>query len=517
MNLHEANRRALALSDQMIGAGAVFEAGDVRELKKAMADIQKSLITSGYQTPAVTTGADNGPYSPLYPESLDTQLTMETYRLEDELCLLSKLKSAAWKEARQTVEQVPVLLDRGNENPMPLGFSEGSVPGQSKANLTRRTVRMKYIGKAVQVTDQAAFIKGIADRTALDYETQFNMETLMRQWEWDMWHANPSIDDNDIDGFIAQMDGSSVASKVVTDLRGETTSLATLQDAIFQASRHSGGFSRVTDIFLSPEFEVQFDRDEVTKVRHMVQGGAYPSRITYGNNGGYQINLGSVMGTSVAINGCNALDPDSIGNILRSTSPVGDSAYVPDTPALTGNPVVAADALSQFGANDAGDYAYAILAVGEQGVSAPLFVRVGGDPAITVAAGEDVTLTIDDPADGKVKYYRIFRTERNVDLTDDGDPSLIKYHLIGRVAYTSGQDTVFADRNDNIAGCSSIVLMNFNPEYIQYRELLPMMRRPLATLNTTQRFLMMEWGNLHVKSPIKHRVIKNVRAAAVGS
>lgn len=517
MNISALRQTAMDLSSRMIGAGSHFEASDVRQLKQTMSDIRKSLITAGYQTPAVTTGGDNGPYSPLMPESLDQQITMETYKLEDELCLLSRLKAGAWKEATQTVEQIPVLLDRGNANPMPLGFSEGNVPGQSKANFTRRTVRMKYIGKAVQVTDQAAFIRGIADRTALDWETEFNMHELLRQWEWDMWHADPSIDANDIDGFISQMEGSSVADRVVVDYRGAETNLASLQDVIFQASRHSGGFGRISDIFLSPEFEVQFDRDEVTKVRHMVQGGAYPSRISYGNDGGFQINLGSVMGTKVAINGCNALDPDSIGNSLRSVSPSGATADVPTTPVLVGNPVVAVDAASKFVAGDAGDYAYAIVAVGEQGVSAPLFVEVAGDPAITVAAGEDVTLTIDDPADGKVKYYRIYRTEKGVDLANNDNPSLTKYFLIGRVAYAAGADTVFADRNDNIAGCSSIVLMDFNPEYIQYRELLPMMRRPLATLNTTQRFLMMEWGNLHVKSPIKHRVLKNLKPARVGS
>lgn len=508
--LHRAYQEAMAASASLM-SGSTPEMAEVRRLKQSLIDIQKSLITAGYQTPAVTTGNDNGPYGPMYLESLDDHMTHESYKLEDEILLLSHLRDrGAWKEANQAVEQIAVIKDRGNVNPLPIGFSEGGVPGTSRANLDRRDVRMRYMGKTVHVTDQAAFIRGIANKTALDWETEFAMQELLKQMDYSLWHGDSRIDGNEYDGFFQQMDESGLAGNVIYDYRGEATSLAQLQDAIFQASRASGGFSRITDIYLSPEFEMQFDRDEVTKVRHMVAEGHYPDKISYGNSEGWTINLGSTMGTKVPLRGTAAFDPANHGNRLITVTPVGESADVPNTPALT-SVAAAANATSQFAAGDAGDYAYAVLSVGSKGVSAPLFVEDAGPTTqIAVDAGERVTITITAPNDGKVKYYRIFRTEKDVDGSSK-DPALVKYYLIGRVKAVPGVNTEFIDNNAKIAGCSDIALVNFRPEFIEYRELLPIMRRPLATLDTTMKFLLMEWGNLHVRAPIKHRVLRNVR------
>lgn len=505
--IHEANHYAQAVS------GGSPQNEDFRQLKRAMSELRKSLVTAGYQTPAVTTGNANGPYSPIYPEALDDHFTKESFKLEDEIRILSDLQSkGAWKEATQTVEQVPVLIDRGNLNPIPIAFAEGGVPGTTKSNLTRRTCQMKYVGKTVHVTDQAAFIRGIADKTALDWETLFNMETLMREMDHAIWHADARIDSLEYNGFFEQMETSGLGSQVIYDYRGQDTSMADLQDAIFQASRAFGGYSRATDIYLSPEFEMQFDRDETTKVRHVVGDGRYPGGIEYGIGAdrGWTINLGSVMGTKVPIHGTKALDPTSIGNCLQDVQPVGESGDIPSTPVLAGAPDIGADADSLFVAGDAGDYNYAILAVGAKGVSAPLFVKVGGDSQLAVAAGESVSFEITAPNDGKTKYYRIFRTEKDVN-GNASNPRLVRWYLIGRAAHTAGVNTEFVDVNAKIAGCSDVAILNFSPEFIQFRELLPLMRRGLMTLDTTQKFLLMQWGNLHVRSPIKHRVLRNVK------
>lgn len=510
-------RGEIEMATDTLARGGNLEASEIRQLKKNLGNMQKALVDAGYQTPAVTTGADNGPYSPIYPESLDDMFTVETWKLEDQVLFLQHLKDRAWKEATQTVEQIVVLKDRGGTNQMPIAFAEGGVPGGSKVNMDRRSIRMKYMGRSVHVTDQAAFIRGIAGKTALDHESQYNMEQLIRDTDHALWHADASIVDEEYNGFISTMEQSDVADLVVQDYRGATVGLADLQDLIYQATRRAGGYSKITDIYVPPALLMQMDRDEISKVRHMAQNGQYPGSINYGNDGGFSINLTGPMGGSrIPLHATYAFEPSAEGNSLVSTQPLGAVGFVPSTPVLAGNPTIGADANSLFDAAEAGSYSYAICGVGPAGVSAPLFVEVAADTQLAIADGESAEFEIVNPADGITTHYRIYRTAKDVD-GNSKNPALVTWHLIARVQAAGVGNTTYIDLNERIAGASDIVLMNFKPEFVQYRELLPTMRRHLYTLDTTQRFMMMHWGNLHVRSPIKHRVLRNIRPASVGA
>ena len=154
------------------------------------------------------------------------------------------------------------------------------------------------------------------------------------------------------------------------------------------------------------------------------------------------------------------------------------------------------NAASKFVAADAGDYIYRVVAVGSNGVSAPVDTN-----AVTVAAGEQVTFTIRHADHTNVKYLRIYRSAK-------GAANANGALLIDEVA-VSAQDTVITDNNVNIPGSSDILFLNFSPDYMCYYQMLSLVRRPLAQVSTTFPFLLMMFGAPAVKLPTKMFVARN--------
>jgi plastocyanin len=151
---------------------------------------------------------------------------------------------------------------------------------------------------------------------------------------------------------------------------------------------------------------------------------------------------------------------------------------------------------SKFVAADNGDYIYRVVAVGNNGISAP-----EDTAAVTVAAGEQVTFTIRHADHTNVKYLRVYRSAK--DATDANGALLIDEVAV------SAQDTVVTDNNENIPGSSEILFLNFAPDYMCYYQMLSLVRRPLAQISTTFPFLLMMFGAPAVKLPSKMFVVKN--------
>ena len=105
-----------------------------------------------------------------------------------------------------------------------------------------------------------------------------------------------------------------------------------------------------------------------------------------------------------------------------------------------------------------------------------------------------------------VKFYKIYRSAKDA---ANADGAL----LVGE-AKNDGANTVFEDFNANIPGSSEIVFINNAPDYMEYFQMLSLIRRPLAQVRTTHPFLLMMFGAPAVKLPSKMFVVSNAGSNA---
>ncbi|HCT51378.1 MAG TPA: hypothetical protein DF712_02860, partial [Balneola sp.] len=182
----------------------------------------------------------------------------------------------------------------------------------------------------------------------------------------------------------------------------------------------------------------------------------------------------------------------------------GFGSLAPSAPTFSSAPAAANNASSKFVAADAGDYIYAVIAVGDQGYSAPLIADGAGANAakVTVAAGETVSLTVAASgvargASQAPRYYRVYRSKAGGDLST--------MRLIKEVIAGDNAATTITDHNDGADGqkydCSPVIFAQHDPNVMEFVRLLDFIRRPLAETASVKPFLLMLFGSPIIKVP----------------
>jgi hypothetical protein len=126
--------------------------------------------------------------------------------------------------------------------------------------------------------------------------------------------------------------------------------------------------------------------------------------------------------------------------------------------------------------------------------------------AVTVAAGNKVTLTITASAAGTETGYVIYRGRKN------GTAALSDVREMTKIAKT-GASTVHVDNNQDIPGSTSSYALNLSPvdHAIAWRQYLPMMKIPMAAVNSPIiPWLQMICGYLRITKRNQHVLIKNI-------
>lgn len=179
-------------------------------------------------------------------------------------------------------------------------------------------------------------------------------------------------------------------------------------------------------------------------------------------------------------------------------------AYAPD--GVSGQSPASASAAKsavtnpKFGASHAGAYYYCVEAAGAGFCSSP---AVTG--AVTVAAGDKVTLTINQSAGGAETYYNIYRSK----LAGSSTPADMRF--IGRVV-KAGATTTFDDFNAVIPGTSNILLLTTGKEAdaLRWLQMIPPAKIPMAMTSLAYKFACLYIAALRVTLPKKHGMITNV-------
>lgn len=449
------------------------------DMSALMGSLQKGTV--GYQTPLVPAGGSQTAtnISPLVPQQLAQTLSIATSSMND----LKLWPMLAKVQAQNTVVEYNRVLSHGGQH-SPF-ISEGGNGILNRSTYEKVATKIRYLAERREVTDQASMVNIVGPSAdAIAEETRRGTESLLQRLELNLFHADETKDSNAFNGIIKQIvDGGNTA-----DLRGKAPTALYLSE-ILGALYSAPFYGMVTHIMVTPRVLSELIKQTVHHGRHdqiQVNSG----QITFGAS---SLSITGPYGPVQVVSAPFLERHDRIAPALGSSSVFEGTLAAPTVQVQTaaGN-----NAASKFVQADIGEYIYRVVAVGSNGVSAPVDTN-----AVAVAAGEQVTFTIRVAVPADVKYLRIYRSAKNA---ANANGAL----LIDEVA-VSGQDTVITDNNVSIPGSSDILFLNFSPDYMCYYQMLSLVRRPLAQVSTTFPFLLMMFGAPAVKLPTKLFVVRN--------
>lgn len=419
----------------------------------------------------------------LKPESLDRSLKNVTYKMET----IQFWKFLDKKPAYNTVEEYSRLREYGNG--VAAFIDEGELPAEDDATYSREVNIVKYMGTTRRITHVMQTVRTHIG-SAVAQETINGTMWLLKQVEKALFYASSTLVPQEFDGLFPQLEANTSSSNVI-DLRGKPLN----QDLIEEAAhiiRSSPNYGTPTDLWMSDGAY-----SDLARLFYPTQRSEIP--VPAGGGDGY---VGFAVKGMRTQAGPIRFQPDVFIEPGRvpSASGVGDASKRPGVPTLGASSVGAPGGgeTSQFIAADAGDYRYQVVARNRYGLSAPVSVDAGA--AVTVAAGQKVTVTITDGSP-LASCYIVYRT-----LVNGAAGTAVEMKTIAR----TGAVTTFTDLNADLPGTTKAALIQGNSENMVVKQLAPFTRIPLATVDTSMRWAQVLYLTLTIHSPNKNVLFKNV-------
>jgi hypothetical protein len=439
-------------------------------------------------TKALTAGAAinaPGTFNPgdgfaLRVESLERTLRNTSFKMEH----IRLWKALTKLPAYNTVEEHNLLREYG-ANPDAGFIAEGDLPESDDATYERKYAVVKFMGTTRRVTHVMSLIKP-AHGNVIAQETINGTMHLLRMIERALFVGDSSLSALQFDGFEKQLVDNAPVTNII-DLRGRPLSEDILMDASLTVMDQPN-YGTPTNLYLNPKVKTDLIKTFFPKARWetMEQG-----------NGGL-VGLDIKGFTSPA--GDVMFDPDVfINDGGGAVGPVGDAAKRPSTPSITTGVTTPGDALSKFITEDAGDYRMKIVAVNRYGRSTPIVVDVS---AITVAAGDKITFGV-TPGSIVPDWWEVFRSKKNGAVGTE--------RLVIRVVNAAGAGaTTINDYNNKIPGTTSGFLFQQNLENMSVKQLAPMVKVPLATVDTSIRWQQLIYLVAVLYTPQKNVLFQNI-------
>lgn len=435
--------------------------------------LQKALSAgSGVDAAAFTGGRA------LIPESLETTL-VNILHTQDEARIFQALKKMPIKSpVHQWDERTEVGADDGAWVP------EGGDSEEADQTIARKYMVSKYLQTLRKVTLQASISNMI--EPAMVLEQNAGTLWIIRNVEKGIIYGDKALVTEQPDGLIQQIPSSNVL-----DVRGADASSVAFENAFNEGCRViRENYGRPSNFFGS------------TKVMEDVQR-LLRDRIRFAPG----VNQGAAVFTEYPTPfGTPVIKDDIFIKEGAIPAPSGLTSKRPDALTIDSGPTIAGDALSEFGANDAGNYYYKFVGVNRYGdgvVSAESTVAA-------VTAGDKVTFTI-GPGGIVPTAIRVYRTKK------DGASGSTVLNMF-TIPYT-GDPTTVIDYNSLLPGCSDGFLLTMEQVYdaIEWFQFLPLMKFDLYPTNAAvYPFLMLLFGALALKKPVQHVRVKNIASSALG-
>jgi hypothetical protein len=382
-------------------------------------------------------------------------------------------------------------LDAYGQNPDAAFIAEGDLPTEEDSLFTRQYNIVKFLGTTRRVTHPMSLMK-TAHGPAIAQETVNGTMHLLKSLERALFYADSALSALQFDGFQKMITAQSPAANIV-DLRGLPLSEDALTDACLIVS-DAPNYGTPTHLHLTPKVAADLVKTFFPKERHSTLGAG----------------SGNMVGLDIKGFTSPAGDVQFEKNVFITdgggvTAAVGDAARRPATPVVSTGATSPAAPLSQFVADDAGSYFVHAVACNRYGRSAS--VDVGGGAIAGIIAGDEITFGLTAGSAVAVEWYEIFRT-----LVGGATGTA---RLVLRVPVnTLGAETVIHDYNANIPGCSCGFLFQQNLECLSFKQLAPMVKIPLAVIDSSIRWMQLLYGVPVLYTPGKVLMFKNIGRAA---
>jgi hypothetical protein len=475
--------------DGMIGGQGNTD--DVLALQKALS------AGSDLNNPGTAAGAG----FPLRVESLDSTLYNVTYRNASDLKFWASLyKDAAYN----TVEEFNRLKSYGSG--VSAFMSEGDLPDTDDSTYERDYVKIRFMGTVRKVTHVMSLLRA-AHGDIVARETVNGTMFLLRQLERTLFDGDEDlmpVQFNGLEKSLAKAFGSSVLADGqhagyeddnVIDLRGKPLTEDHIADLVERIISEPN-YGAPTDLWM-PTGPVR----DLSKIMYPKERYDLPA--PQGGMAGI-----AIKGITTPF-GNISLNPDIFipSSNLASATQIGTSSSVPVVPvSVTGTTPVSGSDTSYFGASDAGSYYYKVVAVNRYGKSTPV------DSALItgVVADDKVELTITKAASGTApSLYEIYRSKVG--------GTLASARLIFKVAYVEGATQVVTDLNRFLPDCSKGYMLTQSSEVLKWKQLAPFTKIPLATIDSSIRWMQVLYGGLMIMAPKKCGMYINVGNLETGA
>lgn len=455
------------------GFGAA-SASDVQDLRKA--------LSAGQDVNAPAVAAGEG--FPLRIESLERTLKVVTYRMDDVRLWRNITKLPAYN----TVEEYNRLRSYGSGDGNAF-IAEGNLPESDDSTYSREFTIIKYLGTTRSVTHVMSLVRP-AHGPVVAQETVNGTAWLLKQIERSLFFGDSSLVPVQWDGLDVLITAGAPAANII-DLRGAPLGEDVLNDGGLTV-KTAPNYGRATDLYMADGAYSDLAKSFYPAERYNVPPGGWVDGMVGLQIKGFHSMVGPIM-----------FNPDVFIEFGAepAAGAVGAAGTRPGS--VTENAVPAAAGTgSQFTAADAGDYNYKVVAVNRYGKSAPLDLT----GPVTVGTGQEVTFSINDGSP-VATAYEVYRS------TKDGAIGTAK--LAFTVAWNANP-TVIVDTNAYLPGTSTAFLIQQNVEFFSFKQLAPFVKIPLATIDTSIRWMQLIYGAPTVYAPGKSVIYRNV-GRAVGS
>jgi hypothetical protein len=456
------------------GFGGVHSHQDVDALNKAL------NVGADRDPPSTVTAGDG---FAMRVESLENTMRILTNRMEH----LTFFRALPKGPEYNTVSEYNLLHDYG-DNDDDGWISEGDLPNEDSATWERKHKFVKFMGVTRSVSHVATAIRP-AHGPLIGQETVNGTMKLLRMLEKALFKGDSNLSSLQFDGFERQMIDGAPSGNII-DMRGKPLNESVLIDAALSAS-DAPNYGLLSDLFCSPKTKADLLKSFFPKGRYDL--GSNPSNDSIGMDvKKFTSPSGDVrFNTNVFIND---------GGGVPSAA-VGDTAKIPATPTVSTGATTPVDATASFAADDAGNYYYSVVAVNRYGHSAA--VSFG---TVAVAAGDKCTFGVTPGSAVSVDYYRIYRTKV-------GGASGTQ-RLILRVANAAGAgEQTINDKNEWLPATTSAYAFQMDGDTMKWKQLTPMVRIPLATIDTSIRWAQVIYGTPILYAPQRTILFKNIGRA----
>lgn len=445
---------------------------DLHELRKALAAGQSQ------NPPAVAAGEG----FPLRIESLERTLKVVTYRMDD----VRLWRNITRLPAFNTVEEYNRLREYGSTRNTSW-IDEGDLPESSDSTYSREFTVIKYMGKTRSVTHVMSLMRS-AIGPPIAQETVNGTAELLRDVESALFFGDSTLIPEAFDGLLKQITDGGPAANII-DLRGLPLDEDKINDGALTV-KTTPNYGRPTDLYMADGVYSDVAKGFYAAERYQIPQGGWQDGMVGMSIRGFHSMVGPIM-----------FNPDvfiEFGGPVPSAAS-GNAAKRPGLPTEDAVPTAGAGS-SQFAAADAGDYRYSVVAINRYGHTVELALT----GPVTVAATQEVTFSIGDGSP-VATAYEVYRSSK------DGANSTKR--LMTTVA-RSADPTIITDANADLPGTSTAFLIQQNVEFFSFKQLAPFVKIPLATIDTSIRWMQLLYGALCVYAPGKAAIYKNVGRAA---